>query len=472
MNKITNTVWTCLGLIIALQSVQAQESFIYRDLNQSSIWTKGQFLPFPIPNYVDKPNISPQGINDSLTMIRETKREQNTDAVLSPKLQLPISSETTDDPGFFTISAYFDHNPSYPNQILDYGCGDLSYDLPDGYNHSGTDFFIWPHPWKKMHYDEVKVIASAPGILYFKQDGNFDQNCENTNSDWNGCAVLHNDGSTSWYIHLKKNSLTTKYVGEEIEAGEYLGIVGSSGRSISPHLHFEIFNSEGNLIDPFEGPCNTGILASWWQDQLPYRERGINKISTNKQIPQLDNCPQVESTFEADTFAPGDTIYLVTYLRNVFNGDPMSLMIRRPDNSEFASWNWTSSWPFYSASWLYFFIVLHNDNYGTWKFEATYANKTYSHDFVLKATQSIHNQPGVNIQLTPNPVGQKLHITATQSITGLEIISSGGIQKLNLTPQASYGNEFTIDLSDYNPGLYIVRIKLVDKYYCQKVMVQ
>jgi hypothetical protein len=472
MNKITFIVWACLGLIVALPNMQAQDSCLYRDLDQSFVWTKGRFLPFPLSMQAEKPDFSLQRMNDSLQMIHEKKGIENPDFAAAPKFQLPVSIDSVSDSGFYTISAYFDHDPSYPNQTLDYACGDLSYDLADGYNHSGTDFFIWPHPWQKMDNDEVKAIAVAPGILYFKQDGNFDQNCEITNSDWNGCAVLHEDGSASWYIHLKKNSLTTKFVGEEIEAGEYLGVIGSSGRSISPHLHLEIFNAEGDLVDPFKGPCNPDVETSWWQDQLPYKERGILKISTNKHIPQLDNCPQVEMTFEADTFAPGDTIYLVTYLKNVFQGDPMSLMIRRPDHSEFASWSWTSTWPFYSASWLYFYIVLNNDHYGTWKFEANYANKIYSHNFVLKATQSVRYQPDIHFQLKPNPADQKLNITTQQSIEGLEILSSEGIHRSDLTPETTSRNTYSLDVSGLTPGLYIVRIKLSDNWYSQKVVVK
>ena len=51
---------------------------------------------------------------------------------------------------------------------------------------------------------------------------------------------MHADGSVAWYGHMKAGSLTNKAVGQTVSSGEYLGIVGSSGNSTGPHLHFGI----------------------------------------------------------------------------------------------------------------------------------------------------------------------------------------------------------------------------------------
>ncbi|MFZ4476130.1 MAG: M23 family metallopeptidase [Saprospiraceae bacterium] len=82
--------------------------------------------------------------------------------------------------------------------------------------------------------------------MVYKADGNFDQQCAwNSGAQGNAIIIQHNDGKRSLYWHFKKNIITSKAIGSTVVIGEYLGVVGSSGISTSPHLHFEVANSEG-----------------------------------------------------------------------------------------------------------------------------------------------------------------------------------------------------------------------------------
>ena len=60
-------------------------------------------------------------------------------------------------------------------------------------------------------------------------------------------VVDHGGGYTTTYAHL---SDVYVYVGQEVEQGEYIGAVGSTGFSTGPHLHFEI-RIDGEPVDPF-----------------------------------------------------------------------------------------------------------------------------------------------------------------------------------------------------------------------------
>ena len=53
----------------------------------------------------------------------------------------------------------------------------------------------------------------------------------------NYISLVHKDGSETLYCHCSK-IIAEK--GDVIRAGETIALVGSTGRSTGPHLHFEI----------------------------------------------------------------------------------------------------------------------------------------------------------------------------------------------------------------------------------------
>lgn len=433
-------------------------------------WTEGSFNP--ATTQLEYPPLKLKNLNDSLRMFSKTRNILTNTQFKAPKFQVPVRQVSKkSNPDFYTISAYFDHNTQYPAQVLDYTCGELSYDLENGYNHSGTDFYAWPFPWQKMYNNEVEVVAAAEGILYYKQDGSFDQNCELNNDSWNGCAVLHPDGSTSWYIHLKKNSLTTKSVGEEISAGEYLGVVGSSGSSKSPHLHFEAFDLSGNYIDPFEGSCNPTIASSWWANQMPYKEKGLLRISTNNSLPILNDCPNAEIANESTTFKPADTVFLIVYPKNIDTGDVIHFNIRKPDNSIYLTWEWTSSWPFYAASWLYYYLILNNDNYGTWTYEVVYNNQTYTHSFIYEESQFVTDYLYNQVSLYPNPASLSFSINSEHNISEILVMDFTGNIHINISelPKPTYTVE--INTTKLTAGIYFVKIHTDAGILTRKIIV-
>lgn len=58
--------------------------------------------------------------------------------------------------------------------------------------------------------------------------------------------VRHPNGMTTLYGHLSRIDVAT---GDALGEGERLGLVGSTGRSTGPHLHFEVRRAERH-IDP------------------------------------------------------------------------------------------------------------------------------------------------------------------------------------------------------------------------------
>jgi len=198
----------------------------------------------------------------------------------------------------WAISVYLDHDDA-TGGLQDWNCGTRTYDTSSGYDHQGVDIFLWPFTWKQVEEEQTEIIAAASGQIIFKSDGSSDQNCSFNNDQWNAVFIEHSDGSIAWYGHMKNGSLTSKNVGDTVTQGEYLGIVASSGNSTGPHLHFEVYDENNNLIDPYTGPCNDLNDTSWWADQKEYLNSGVNAALTHTDLPNFGSCPEIEETFES-----------------------------------------------------------------------------------------------------------------------------------------------------------------------------
>ena len=321
------------------------------------------------------------------------------------------------DPGYHGISGFVDHNPAYPNQLKDYMCQNRTYDTSSGYNHKGTDYFLWPFEWHKVNGDEVEIIAAAPGTIIGKQDGNNDRNCNFNNNSWNAVYVQHADGSVAWYGHMKKNSLTTKAIGQTVATGEYLGIVGSSGNSTGPHLHFEVYRSASyqasNLIDPYAGSCKSfNGRTSWWIEQRPYYDSAINKLMTASDKVEFLSCPNPAITNEKTHFLPGDSVYFYSFFRDQRIGQSTSHRVYWPDGSITTTWtkaltnNW--SWSYHYQSWQ----IPNNAPEGQWRYEVEYEGVTYRQTFMVGEA---HNYlPLIKKDPTPTPTAT---FTPTPTLT-------------------------------------------------------
>ena len=74
--------------------------------------------------------------------------------------------------------------------------------------------------------------------------------------------IQHEDSTRARYAHLSRVAVKQD---QRIETAQRIGLMGSSGRSTGPHLHFEIIGSNGEHIDPnlvLRDQIETGNLAN------------------------------------------------------------------------------------------------------------------------------------------------------------------------------------------------------------------
>jgi murein DD-endopeptidase MepM/ murein hydrolase activator NlpD len=99
------------------------------------------------------------------------------------------------------------------------------------------------------------VVAAADGVVALVA----------TSTDGHGhlvgygnyVVVAHAHGYFTLYGHLSATLVTA---GQVVQQGQLIGLVGSTGNSTGPHLHFEI-RRDGEFLDPL--PYVTGRLRPW-----------------------------------------------------------------------------------------------------------------------------------------------------------------------------------------------------------------
>ena len=65
----------------------------------------------------------------------------------------------------------------------------------------------------------------------------------------NYVAIRHDNGDISRYLHLKSRS--NLKIGTRVQKGEKVGIMGTTGRSTGPHLHFDL-TKNGSRVNPLD----------------------------------------------------------------------------------------------------------------------------------------------------------------------------------------------------------------------------
>lgn len=139
--------------------------------------------------------------------------------------------------------------------------------------HDGSDFLL-DGGFEAMDSGSATVIAAAPGVVIDTEDGHYDRchgelasldvSCDGHEMIGNSVIIEHDSGHRTLYWHFMTDSIEVT-IGDEVDAGTPLGLMGSSGRSSQPHLHFELQDPDGDWVDPYAGGLSQDY--SWWCDQ-------------------------------------------------------------------------------------------------------------------------------------------------------------------------------------------------------------
>lgn len=126
----------------------------------------------------------------------------------------------------------------------------------------GTGAFSWPVPsnnivtsrygnrWHPI-FKEYRMhrgidIGASYGASILASDGGVVILSAYSSSYGNYVVISHGNGYTSLYAHMSKRSVKE---GDKVTKGQRIGLIGSTGNSTGPHLHFEI-SKDGATTNP------------------------------------------------------------------------------------------------------------------------------------------------------------------------------------------------------------------------------
>lgn len=96
------------------------------------------------------------------------------------------------------------------------------------------------------HHAGVDIAAPQGTGVYVSAEGRVLRTGYDPDGYGRFVEVRHPNGMTTLYGHLSRVDIAT---GDQVEAGGRIGLVGSTGRSTGPHLHFEVRRGD-RQIDP------------------------------------------------------------------------------------------------------------------------------------------------------------------------------------------------------------------------------
>lgn len=102
-----------------------------------------------------------------------------------------------------------------------------------------------PFTGKPSFHNGIDIGAKANSPVYAAAEGTI----ITVGSDalhGKNIVIEHGNGIRTWYMHLNRTDVKK---GELVTKGQQIGLIGSTGRSTGPHLHYELIRN-GTSIDP------------------------------------------------------------------------------------------------------------------------------------------------------------------------------------------------------------------------------
>jgi murein DD-endopeptidase MepM/ murein hydrolase activator NlpD len=155
------------------------------------------------------------------------------------------------------------------------------------------------------------VLAVADGTIVAMTDGlpeqtpgKFPTNISLDEADGNSVILDLGGNRYAMYAHMQPGSIRVRK-GQRIKLGQVIGLVGDSGNSVAPHLHFQVMSKPSSLasnglpyaIDSFEVTGKTHGTPAFDAAEADGTPLAITPVSAARPVRNALPLDQLEITF-------------------------------------------------------------------------------------------------------------------------------------------------------------------------------
>lgn len=250
-------------------------------------------------------------------------------SVTSPEVRLilPLQCRLTET---CWVANYVDAHGGIEAQ--DFRCGPRTYDGHDGIDIAVRDL--------AQMQEGVSVVAAASGtVRAVRQDmadvlfvPNSSGHSISGRECGNGAIIDHGGGWQTQYCHLRRGSLRV-HEGERVDRGHLLGLVGISGKTQFPHVHFTV-RHHGAIVDPYTGltpgaGCQGQSRPLWEDVFIGYEEAALYNVGFTGEPPKIGDIRNGHHEPYLDRAA--QRLVLWVDMLGVQEGDRVRFRINGPD---------------------------------------------------------------------------------------------------------------------------------------------
>jgi murein DD-endopeptidase MepM/ murein hydrolase activator NlpD len=158
-----------------------------------------------------------------------------------------------------------------------------------------------------------KAIAAADGTVVKVIDGLpeqvpgvFPENISPEEADGNSVILNLGGGNYALYAHFQPGSIRVEE-GDRVKRGDVLALVGNSGNSLAPHLHFHVMNGPLSLASnglPYEVDSfkvtgkNPGGTAAFDKAEAEGTPLKVNPVDPPRKVTDAMPLDQLEVSFD------------------------------------------------------------------------------------------------------------------------------------------------------------------------------
>lgn len=162
----------------------------------------------------------------------------------------------------------------------------------------------------------VDLRAETGTEVYAVSDGKVSRNGWDPGGYGKWIEITHEDGITTRYAHLSEKNVKK---GDEVKAGDVIGLSGNTGSSTGPHLHYEV-RKNNEPIDPGsldEYHFDKALIPGAVSKEDPEDDKRNGEQDTNKSITEIKENELVLDNNLGVTAKQGDL--LVSYDKNTYD---------------------------------------------------------------------------------------------------------------------------------------------------------